>query len=85
MKHQIIQNFLNESVSPINSFKELIGDLKKYGFKNPVIRANLDGDIMISSMEDFKKTDYHTFTVDDRIISLDGSKHKKNCHQNTTK
>ena len=66
-----------EGFDTINSFKELIGDLKKYGFKNPVIRANLDGDIMISSMEDFKKTDYHTFTVDDRIISLDGSKHKK--------
>ena len=61
----------------INSFEEIIEDLKKHGFKSPEIRANLDGDIMISSMEDCKKTYYHTFTVDDRKVSWDGLKHKK--------
>ena len=61
----------------INSFKELIENLKENGFKNPVIRAHLGEDIIISSMIDFKKIDYHTFKVENKKSNYDDSKHKK--------
>ena len=52
----------------INSFSEIKRNFKKRHF-NPVIRPNLENELIISSIEDFKKSNYHTYSVFDEVDS----------------
>ena len=73
-KNDIIEK---NGYTPIDSFKTIVKDFKDHGLKNPVIRSNFENDFLISSMEHFVTSRYHTFKVfDEKKIDLNNKRIK---------